>query len=93
MTPEALAQGGHQPPTLTPYTDLSSPPEPMTTNAHLIVFGEMLAASAWQDTERTFENIQEIHSTTEGAEMLRLIVRDNLGGAADIIAAALWDNL
>ena len=24
MTPEALAQGGHQPPTLTPYTDLSS---------------------------------------------------------------------
>ena len=63
------------------------------TNAHLIVFGEMLAASAWEDTERTFENIQEIHSTPEGAEMLRLMVRDNLGGAADIIAAALWDNL
>ena len=27
------------------------------------------------------------------AEMLRLIVRDDLGGAADLIAAALMDNL
>jgi hypothetical protein len=34
-----------------------------------------------------------MHSTPEGAEMLRLIVRDDLGGAAAIIAAALWDNL
>jgi hypothetical protein len=64
-----------------------------TANAHLIIIGEMLAAAAWEDTERTCENILEMHSTPEGAEMLRLIVQDDLGGAAAIIAAALWDNL
>jgi len=63
------------------------------TNAHLIIIGEMITAAGWEDTERTCENILEMHSTPEGAEMLRLMVRDNLGGAADIIAAALWDNL
>lgn len=61
------------------------------TNAHLIIIGEMITAAGWEDTERTFENIQEMHSTAEGAEMLRLIVRDDLGGAAAIIAAALMD--
>jgi hypothetical protein len=65
----------------------------ITANAHLIIIGEMLTAAAWDDTERTCENILEMHSTPEGAEMLRLIVRDDLGGAAAIIAAALWDNL
>lgn len=62
-------------------------------NAHLIVIGEMLTAAAFEDPENTFENIQEIHSTPEGAEMLRLMVRDDLGGAADVIAAALMDDL
>jgi len=61
------------------------------TNAHLIIIGEMITAAAWEDPERTFENILEMHSTPEGAEMLRLIVRDDLGGAAAAIAAALMD--
>jgi hypothetical protein len=63
------------------------------TNAHLIVIGEMLTSAAFEDPERTFENIQEMHSCPAGAEMLRLMVRDDLGGAADVIAAALMDNL
>jgi hypothetical protein len=62
-------------------------------NAHLIVIGEMLTAAAFENPENTFENILEIHSTPEGAEMLRLMVRDDLGGAADVIAAALMDDL
>jgi hypothetical protein len=37
--------------------------------------------------------IRQMHSTPEGAEVLRLIVRDNLQGAADKIANALWSNL
>jgi len=61
------------------------------TNAHLIIIGEMITAAAWEDPERTFENILEMHSTPEGAEMLRLIVRDDLGGAAAAIAASLMD--
>jgi len=30
---------------------------------------------------------------TEGAELLRLIVRDDLAGAGDLVANTLWDNL
>lgn len=37
--------------------------------------------------------IREVHRTPEGAEMLRLIVRDNLEGAADKIANALLAKL
>ena len=61
------------------------------TNAHLIIIGEMITAAAFENPENTFENIQEMHSTPAGAEMLRLMVRDDLGGAADVIAAALMD--
>jgi len=44
-------------------------------------------------TARTVDNIRQMHSTPAGAEILRLIVRDDLGGAANIIANALWDAL
>jgi hypothetical protein len=37
--------------------------------------------------------IRQMHSTPEGAEVLRLIVRDNLQGAADKIANALLAKL
>ena len=37
--------------------------------------------------------IREIHQTADGAELLRLIVRDDLNGAADKIASALWCQL
>jgi len=42
---------------------------------------------------RTADNIRQMHSTPAGAEMLRLIVQDDLGGAAVIIANALWADL
>lgn len=54
----------------------------------LTTIGEMISAAA-QDP-RTAENIRTMHQTAEGAEILRLIVRDDLGGAASIIADALW---
>jgi hypothetical protein len=59
-------------------------------NAHLIILGEMIVEAAFEDFERTSENIQEMHTTEEGSDILRRIVRDNLGGAADVIAASLW---
>lgn len=39
------------------------------------------------------EWIRMLHETTVGAEALRRIVRDNVGGAADAVADALWINL
>lgn len=38
-------------------------------------------------------HVRSLHQTEDGAEMLRLIVRDDLAGAGDIIANALWGNL
>jgi hypothetical protein len=42
---------------------------------------------------RTTENIRTIHRNPHGAEMLRLIVRDDLCGVGKVIADALWVNL
>ncbi len=56
----------------------------------LTMLGEMLTEAAAHGMPRLAENIQEMHSTTEGAEMLRLIVRDDLGGAAELVTTALW---
>jgi len=42
---------------------------------------------------RTADNIRQMHQHAEGAEILRLIVRDDLGGAASIITDALWSDL
>jgi hypothetical protein len=38
-------------------------------------------------------HVRMLHQSADGAEMLRLIVRDNLAGAGDIVADALMDNL
>jgi len=60
----------------------------MINNQHLVVIGEMIVESS--DVTLTAENIVRMHETPEGAEILRLIVRDDLGGAASVIATALW---
>lgn len=39
------------------------------------------------------EMICQMHDLPDGAETLRLIVRDNVGGAADKITDALWAKL
>ena len=52
---------------------------------------QMIANAA--DDSRTAENIREMHKHPQGAETLRLIVRDNIHGAGDVIANALWNNL
>ena len=63
----------------------------MITTAALTMIGESIRESAADP--RTAENIRTMHQTSEGAEILRLIVRDDLGGAAAVIANALWSNL
>jgi hypothetical protein len=59
----------------------------------LTLIGGVLAAVAEVEPTRTADDIRTLHQTPEGAEMLRLIVRDDLGGAANVIANALWVNL
>ncbi len=38
-------------------------------------------------------NTPVMHKTPQGAETLRLIVRDDVAGAANVIANALWNGL
>ena len=52
---------------------------------------EMISQSA--NDPRTAGNIKTFHRHPHGAEMLRLIVRDNLAGVGSIVTAALWDRL
>lgn len=57
----------------------------------LTTIAEMIRDAAADS--RTAENIRTIHRNPHGAEMLRLIVRDDLCGAGKVIADALWVNL
>ena len=57
----------------------------------LTTIAEMIVESA--NDPRTAGNIRTIHRHPHGAEMLRLIVRDDLGGAGKVVADALWDAL
>lgn len=50
---------------------------------------EMIADAA--NDPRTADNIREMHKQPQGAETLRLIVRDNVAGAGDVVANALWN--
>ena len=52
---------------------------------------EMISQSA--NDPRTAGNIKTLHRHPHGAEMLRLIVRDNLAGVGSIVTEALWDRL
>jgi len=64
---------------------------PMKNIKFLTVLGEMIVEAS--DDSRTSHNIREMHSTREGAEILRLMVRDNLGGSADVITDALMHQM
>ena len=68
-------------------------PRPMPTTATLTLIGATLAATAEVEPTLIAEDIRTMHKTDLGAEILRLIVRDDLGGAANVIANALWVNL
>ena len=61
-----------------------------TSHKMIQSIAEMIAQSATDP--QTVINIQEMHKHPKGAETLRLIVRDNVAGAGDIIANALWEN-
>ncbi len=52
---------------------------------------EMIVDAA--NDPHTADNIREMHKNPQGAETLRLIVRDNVSGAADVVVNALWNNL
>ena len=44
-------------------------------------------------TPANVENIRQVAASANGAEALRLIIRDDLMGTADLIADALWSDL
>jgi hypothetical protein len=64
---------------------------PSRTN--LILIGGIIAAAAEVEPASTRQKVLALHQTEVGAEILRLIVRDDLGGGANAIANALWVNL
>ncbi len=64
----------------------------MRTNDNMINrIAEMIVDAA--NDPRTADNIREMHKNPQGAETLRLTVRDNVSGAADVVVNALWNNL
>lgn len=76
-----MASEGGEPLATTPHLG------PMATTAQLTVIGEAIVKVF------TDSMIREMQWIPGGDEMLRRIVRDNLGGAADKISSALWDTL
>ena len=73
------------------YATVLSVPPPPDPMPDLTTLAEMIVESA--NDPRTGGNIRTIHRHPHGAEMLRLIVRDDLGGAGKVVADALWDAL
>lgn len=66
----------------------------MTFSAEtLTILGETIVARSATDAMGVAVSIRTLHLSTDGAEALRQIVRNDLGGAAGIIADALWVNL
>jgi hypothetical protein len=57
----------------------------------LTAIGQAIRETA--DDPRTADGIRSLQQTEQGSEILRMIVRDNLGGAGSIIADALWSGL
>ena len=62
----------------------------LTPEVLLLIANALVESSS---DPRTAGNIRTMHGTEIGQEVLRLIVRDNIGGGASIIANALWVNL
>jgi len=65
---------------------------------HPLAAAHALAAAIVTLTERQQLDdvtavIRALQNTSDGAEWLRLIVRDDILGAANIVANALWVNL
>jgi hypothetical protein len=56
----------------------------------LTTIGEIIVSASKTEPELTATNIRLMHTQEKGSETLRLIVRDNLGGAGDIIANAIF---
>lgn len=63
-----------------------------TTETLIIIGGAFVSQSAI-DPAGIANDVRTLQKNVKGAEILRLIVRDDLGGAANIIANALWSNL
>jgi len=55
---------------------------------HLRTIADLLIQTLTAD--QATDLILAMHDTEDGAEALRRIVRDDIGGAGDLIANALW---
>ena len=59
----------------------------------LIIIGRAFVSQSAIDPEGIANDVRTLQQNVTGQELLRLIVRDDLGGAGAIIANALWVNL
>ena len=55
---------------------------------HLRTIADLMIQTLTED--QATDLILAMHDTQDGADALRRIVRDNIGGAADLITNALW---
>jgi phosphoglycerate-specific signal transduction histidine kinase len=62
------------------------------THADVTALAALIAQAVEMDTH-TASWIRTIHRLPDGAEALRLIVRDDIMGAGSAVADALWINL
>ena len=79
------------PPDLLQYSQFNQPLMTRLTTTALRLIGATIREAG--SDPRTADNIRQMQQHPEGAEILRLIVRDDLGGAASIISDALWSDL
>lgn len=59
--------------------------------ASLLLIAEAIVETS--NDPRSAEELRNLHQNPDGAELLRLIVRDDLAGAGSVIADALWSGL
>jgi hypothetical protein len=63
------------------------------TDLNVMALATQIASGSDKSNLQTRGWIRTIHRLPDGAEALRLIVRDDLAGCSQIIADSLWDNL
>jgi len=69
---------------------------PLMTTADVSALAALIAQGVqggFQMNVHTAAWIRTLHRLPDGAEALRLIVRDDIMGAGSAVADALWDNL
>lgn len=66
---------------------------PTLSPTALTAIGEALITASAVAPLQTAADIRKLQGSSTGSEILRLIIRDDHGGAAALITATLWPSL